>query len=111
MVVSFVREVTLDFRAGVDERMNIDTDPAAQAMIIGFLEKGAKYGVPIIPTYDTGPDAAILIAEAAAMKRRPRSPDRLQPSRADCTRSSVAASSGSSKPFFRRISPCMFWTL
>ena len=66
LVVSFVREVALNFTAGVDERMNIDTDPAAQTMIVDFLEMGAKYGVPIIPTYDTGPDAAILIAEAAA---------------------------------------------
>ena len=67
LVVSFVREVALNFTAGVDEPMNIDTDPAAQAMFVDFLELGSKYGVPIIPTYDVGPDAVTLIAEAAAM--------------------------------------------
>ncbi len=67
LVVSFVREVSLNFTAGVGERMNIDTDPAAQAMFVDFLELGAKNGVPIVPTYDVGPDAATLIAEAAAM--------------------------------------------
>ena len=67
LVVSFVREVALDFRAGVDTSLNLDSDPAAQAMFVDFLELGATNGVPIIPTYDVGPDAAVLIAEAAAM--------------------------------------------
>ncbi len=67
LVVSFVREVAVDLRAGLDEMMTIDTDPAAQAMFVDFLEAGQRYGVPIIPSYDVGRDASELIAEAAAV--------------------------------------------
>lgn len=67
LVVSFVREVTLDFRAGVDARMSIDTDQVAQAMFVDFLDLSQRYGVPVIPSYDVGPEAAVLIAEAAAI--------------------------------------------
>jgi len=31
------------------------------------LELGHEFNVPIIPVYDQGPDAALLLAEAAAM--------------------------------------------
>ena len=37
--------------------------PAAQALFTDFLEVGHREGVPIIPVYDTGPEAAELIAE------------------------------------------------
>jgi amino acid transporter/nucleotide-binding universal stress UspA family protein len=67
LVVSFVREVALNFRAGVDERMSIDTDHVAQEMFADFLELSQRHGVPVIPSYDVGPDAAVLIAEAAAI--------------------------------------------
>lgn len=67
LVVSFVRELSVDLRAGVDEMMNIDTDPAAQAMFVDFLEAGARHEVSIIPCYDVGRDASELIAEAAAV--------------------------------------------
>ena len=36
-------------------------------MFADFLEKGHAHGVPIIPMYDTGTNAAELIAELAAM--------------------------------------------
>ncbi len=69
LVVSFVRELAIDLGAGLDldRPMSIDTDPAAQAMFVDFLEAGQRHGVPIIPSYDVGRDAAELIAEAAAV--------------------------------------------
>jgi K+-sensing histidine kinase KdpD len=67
MVVSFIRQVSLSYKVEAETRLTLDTDPAAQALFTDFLEHGAKYGVPIIPFYDTGPNAAELIAEAAAM--------------------------------------------
>ena len=46
---------------GLDERR------PAQALFTDFLAHGHKYGVPIIPVYDTGPNGAELIAEQAAI--------------------------------------------
>jgi amino acid transporter len=65
LVVCFIRDVALSL--GTVHRLTLDSDPAAQALIAEFLEHGHRYGVPIIPMYDTGPDAAELIAEMAAM--------------------------------------------
>lgn len=67
LVVCFVREVALSYKVEAETRLTIDTDPAAQALFIDFLEHGHKYGVPIIPMYDTGPNAVELLAEIAAM--------------------------------------------
>ena len=67
LVVCFVREVALNYRVEAENRLTIDNDPAAQAMFVDFLEHGHKHGVPIIPMYDTGPDATLLLAEGAAM--------------------------------------------
>jgi amino acid transporter/nucleotide-binding universal stress UspA family protein len=68
LVVCFVREVALSYKAVGDEReLTIDTDPAAQQLFTDFLEHGHRAGVPIIPMYDTGPNSAELIAEHAAM--------------------------------------------
>jgi nucleotide-binding universal stress UspA family protein len=67
LVVSFVRDVALNFRVQPDRLLTLDTDPAAQQLFVSFLEHGHRHGVPIIPIYDTGPDAAVLIAEGAAM--------------------------------------------
>jgi nucleotide-binding universal stress UspA family protein len=64
LVVSFVRPAAVTFGAG---RLNLDTDPAAQALFTDFLELGHKYDVPIIPMYDTGQNAPEVIAETAAM--------------------------------------------
>jgi amino acid transporter len=67
LVVCFVRQVALSYKIEAERKLTLDTDPAAQALFTDFLEHGHKYGVPIIPMYDTGPDAAELIAEHAAM--------------------------------------------
>jgi nucleotide-binding universal stress UspA family protein len=67
LVVCFVRAVALSYKVEAESRLTLDTDPAAQALFTDFLEHGARWGVPIIPTYDTGPNSAELIAEHAAM--------------------------------------------
>jgi amino acid transporter len=67
LVVCFVRQVALSYKVEAETRLTLDTDPAAQALFTDFLEHGHKYNVPIIPMYDTGPDAAELIAETAAI--------------------------------------------
>jgi amino acid transporter len=67
LVVCFIRQVALSYKVEAERKLTLDTDPAAQALFTDFLEHGHRYGVPIIPMYDTGPDAAELIAEHAAM--------------------------------------------
>jgi hypothetical protein len=67
LVVCFVREVALSYKVEAERRLTLDTDPAAQALFRDFLSHGHRRDVPIIPVYDTGPDAAELIAEHAAM--------------------------------------------
>jgi amino acid transporter len=67
LVVSFVREVALNYKVEAETQLTLDTDPAALALFTDFLELGHREGVPIIPMYDTGPDAPVLIAEGAAM--------------------------------------------
>lgn len=67
LVVCFVREVALSYKVGDEGRLTIDTDPAAQELFTDFLEHGHREGVPIIPMYDTGPNAAEMIAEHAAI--------------------------------------------
>lgn len=68
LVICFVREVALSYKVEAGERtFTLDTDPAALILFTDFLAHGHRYGVPIIPVYDTGPDAAVLIAEQAAM--------------------------------------------
>ncbi|HVT88249.1 MAG TPA: APC family permease, partial [Tepidisphaeraceae bacterium] len=67
LVVCFVRQVALNYKVEAENRLTLETDPAAQTLFINFLDQGHKYGVPIIPVYDTGQNAAELIAEHAAM--------------------------------------------
>jgi amino acid transporter len=67
LVVCFVREVALSYKVKAETRLNLDTDPAAQALFTEFLEHGHQAQVPIIPMYDTGSNAAEIIAETAAM--------------------------------------------
>ena len=67
LVVCFVRDVALNYRVEAENRFSIETDPAATELFSEFLELGHKYGVPIIPVYDTGPNSAELIAENAAI--------------------------------------------
>jgi amino acid transporter/nucleotide-binding universal stress UspA family protein len=67
LVVCFVREVALSYKVTAETRLSLDTDPAALALFTDFLEHGARAGVPIIPVYDTGTNAAEIIAEMAAV--------------------------------------------
>ncbi|HEX8912717.1 MAG TPA: APC family permease [Humisphaera sp.] len=67
VVVAFVRQVNLSYKYGAGERLTIDTDLAALRTFARFLDLGHDAGVPVIPVYDTGPAAAELLAESAAM--------------------------------------------
>ncbi|MEA2734797.1 MAG: hypothetical protein QOE14_1248, partial [Humisphaera sp.] len=64
LVVCFVREVALSYK--YEERMTIDTDLAALRTFSHFLDRGHETGVPIIPVYDSGHDATVMMAETAA---------------------------------------------
>lgn len=67
VVVCFIRQVSLSFKYGAEQKLTIDTDLAALRTFSRFLDAGHEANVPIIPLYDTGSDAAVLMAEAAAM--------------------------------------------
>ncbi|MEO6434606.1 MAG: universal stress protein [Tepidisphaeraceae bacterium] len=64
LVVCFIRQVSLSYK--YDERLTIDTDLAALRTFSRFLEAGHAASVPVMPVYDSGPDAAVLLAENAA---------------------------------------------
>src|SRR2546423_4689365 len=66
LVVCFIREVNLSIRW--DQPLTIETDLAAQRTFARFLDLGHQSGVPVIPVYDMGPNAAELIAENAAIQ-------------------------------------------
>jgi nucleotide-binding universal stress UspA family protein len=65
LVVCFVRDVAL--AVGAEARLTLESDPAAQTLFAEWLEHGHRYGVPIIPMYDTGNNPTEMIAEAAAI--------------------------------------------
>jgi amino acid transporter len=69
LVVCFIRQVSLSYKleASAGQKLTIDTDPAALRTFTRFLELGHDAGVPVMPVYDIGPDAAELMAENAAM--------------------------------------------
>ena len=67
LVVCFIRQVSLSYHYGLDRPLSIDSDLAAQKTFAKFLELGHEMGVPVLPVYDTGPDAALLMAENAAI--------------------------------------------
>jgi amino acid transporter len=67
LVVTFVREVALSYKVEAEARLTLDNDPAAQSLFTDFLAHGHRYGVPVIPAYDTGHNAPELIAELAAI--------------------------------------------
>ena len=67
LVVCFIRQVALSYRHEAGERFTLDTDPAAQRTFAKFLDLGHEMNVPVIPVYDTGHDAAELLAENAAI--------------------------------------------
>jgi K+-sensing histidine kinase KdpD len=59
--------VALSYKVEAETHLSLDTDPAAQALFANFLALGHRYGVAIIPAYDTGTNAPELIAELAAI--------------------------------------------
>jgi amino acid transporter len=67
LVVSFVRQVSLSYKYDSEQRLDVDSDAAAQRTFARYLELGYEAGVPIVPVYDTGPDAAVVMAENAAI--------------------------------------------
>jgi hypothetical protein len=68
LVVCFIRELALTYKFdGEQKRFSIETDPAAQKAFARYLELGHQAGVPILPVYDTGTNAAEMVAENAAV--------------------------------------------
>ncbi|HVT89932.1 MAG TPA: amino acid permease [Tepidisphaeraceae bacterium] len=67
LVVCFIREVQLSYKYDGEQRLTLETDQAAQKTFGRFLDLAHEAGVTILPVYDTGPDAAELMAEHAAM--------------------------------------------
>jgi amino acid transporter len=67
LVVCFIREVTLSYKYEGEQKLSIESDQAAQRTFSRFLDLGHASGVPILPIYDTGPDAAVVLAENAAI--------------------------------------------
>lgn len=67
LVVTFIRPVALSYKVEAENRMSLDTDPAAVDLFTEFLEHGHRYNVPVIPMYDIGTNAPELIAEFAAL--------------------------------------------
>ncbi|MDB5174550.1 MAG: hypothetical protein JWN51_3323 [Phycisphaerales bacterium] len=65
LVVCFIRSVALGRNWG--PQLSMDTDIAALRVFAKFLELGHEMGVPVLPVYDSGEDAAYLLAEAAAI--------------------------------------------
>jgi amino acid transporter len=66
LVVCFIREVALGYGTN-QSSLTIDTDPAALRVFARYLEVGHMNSVKVLPIYDTGPDAAVLMAENAAI--------------------------------------------
>jgi amino acid transporter len=65
LVVCFIRSVSLGRNWG--PKLTMDTDIAALRVFAKFLDLGHEMGVPVLPVYDSGDDAAYLLAEAAAL--------------------------------------------
>ncbi|HEY2588212.1 MAG TPA: universal stress protein [Tepidisphaeraceae bacterium] len=67
LAVCFIRQVNLSYKYEGQKQLTIDTDPAALRTFSRFLEIGHDLNVPVVPIYDSGPDAAELMAENAAV--------------------------------------------
>jgi amino acid transporter len=67
LAVCFIRQVNLSYKYEGQKPLTIDSDPAALRTFSRFLEVGHELHVPIIPIYDSGADAAELMAENAAI--------------------------------------------
>lgn len=66
LVVCFIREINLSYKTD-PAKLTLDTDPAAVRTFAKFLDMAHAEGVRLLPVYDTGPDASILMAENAAI--------------------------------------------
>lgn len=66
LVVAFIREIQLSHRVD-PAKFSLDTDPVAVKTFARFLDLAHAEGAKVLPIYDTGPDAAVLLAENAAM--------------------------------------------
>jgi hypothetical protein len=67
LVVCFIRQVNLSYKYESEEKLTIESDLAALKAFAKFLDMGHDMGVSVLPVYDTGPDAAELMAENAAI--------------------------------------------
>jgi hypothetical protein len=67
LVVCFIRQVNLSYKYESEQKLTIETDLAALRAFSRFLDLGHEMGVSVLPVYDTGPDAAELMAENAAI--------------------------------------------
>ena len=65
VVVCFIRSVRI--ARNFETSLTMETDLAALRTFAKFLDLGHELGVPIQPIYDSGDNAAELIAEAAAI--------------------------------------------
>ncbi|MDP9174652.1 MAG: APC family permease [Planctomycetota bacterium] len=65
LIVCFIRSVRLSYNW--DRALSMDTDIAALKTFARFLALGHEMGVPVLPVYDSGENAAELMAEAAAV--------------------------------------------
>src|SRR5207248_9646084 len=60
-------QVNLSYKYESEQKLTIDTDIAALKAFSRFLDLGHDMGVNVLPVYDTGPEAAELMAESAAI--------------------------------------------
>lgn len=67
LVVAYIRPVALNYKVESETQFSLESDPAAQQLFTQILDEAHAHNVPVIPMYDTGSNAAELIAEAAAM--------------------------------------------
>jgi amino acid transporter len=67
LAVCFIRQVSLSYKYDGQQQLTIDTDPAALRTFSRYLDMGHAMHVPVIPIYDSGHDAAELMAENAAI--------------------------------------------
>jgi amino acid transporter len=65
LVVCFIQSVRLSRDYG--NQLSMDTDLGALKVFVRFLDLGHQMGVPVLPVYDSGPDAVEMMAEAAAI--------------------------------------------
>jgi nucleotide-binding universal stress UspA family protein len=65
LVVCFIRAVRISNHW--ERALNMETDRGAIRTFAKFMDVGREMGVPVLPIYDSGEDAAELLAEAAAV--------------------------------------------